>query len=264
MAIQSFLGRSPIINIMTNACFEASRRLKRDFNEVAYLQVALKGSNDFVTAADHEAANTIIKILERSNPGHGIICEETETKPSKNGYAWVIDPLDGTRNFMHNLPYWGISIALIYWINELDYEVHACTFYDPIRDELFWAQKNQGAFLNDRRIQVSRRNSMQSSLFATGFTHMRNCESADRISARVRRLGSNTLHFAYLAAGRFDAVWEHVSDIWDIAVGSLLVREAKGIVTNFQNETYKRDEYVLASNGLVHGMALDYMEKEIR
>lgn len=260
--MQRFTGKSTIINIATKACYEAANGLRRDFREVSFLKVATKGNNDFVTAADKNSANCISRILLQANPGHGIISEELEIKPSETGFSWIVDPLDGTRNFMHSLSLWGISIGLMK--HDPD-KILAAVFYDPLRDELFWAEKDKGAFLNDKRIRVSNKISMNNALFATGFTTMPKFEAAQHTAARVRRFGSNTMHLAYLAAGRFDAVWEHVKDIWDIAVGSLLVSEAGGKVTDFSGtENYLKSEYILATNGFLHDVLLEKMKDEPR
>ena len=262
--MSNFIGKSPIISVMANACYSASKYLRRDFNEISFLKVSYKGANDFVTSADHKAADTIITSLLRTNPSYGIICEEKKVVETNSSYSWVIDPLDGTRNFIHNLPYWGISIALIRHIDKDNYETEAAVFYDPLREEMFWAEKSLGAFMNDRRISVSKRSALSSSIFATGFTTMQDCESAKILSSRVRRLGSNTMHFAYVAAGRFDAAWEHVDSVWDIAVGQFLIEKAKGVLTDFDDTVYKNQEFVLASNGLIHPQIIKHLKVEDR
>lgn len=263
LSMQSFFGKSGVINIMVNACYAASKGLRRDFNEVAFLQVSSKGSNNFVSAADKRSSKIIIESLLKTNPGHGIICEEEQIIKSKTGFSWAIDPLDGTRNFLHNIPFWAISIALIEH-KEDTYDINFAVIYDPLRDEIFWAEKNKGAFLNDRRIRVSKRNSSNTPLFASGFRISPNLDDSDIINSSFRRMGSNAIHFAYIAAGRIDASWEHVEGIWDIAAGALLIDEAGGQISDFDLGCYKNSEYILASNGLLHKNLAKKIKPEFR
>ena len=231
MALQSAL-----INVMTAAARKAARGLLRDFGEVENLQVSLKGPANFVSAADTRAESVLRRELEKARPGYGFVLEEAGTVAGSDGtHRWLVDPLDGTTNFLHGLPHWAISIAL-----ERDGELVAGLVYDPVKDELFWAEKGKGAYVNDRRLRVSARKDMQHALLATGipFTgrpgheqfHAELSAVTDRV-AGIRRYGSAALDLAYVAAGRYEAFWERGLSPWDVAAGIVLVREAGGLVT---------------------------------
>ena len=252
--------KTPIINIMTRAAYKAGNILIKDFREVENLQVSKKGIGDFVTSADLNSENTIIKVLQKAYPKIKIISEETNPDIKFNKYEkkWIIDPLDGTLNFLHGLPHFAISIALM--IKE---EIISGIIYDPIKDELFWAEKGVGAFLNDKRIRVSGRNQLKDALVSTGIpwkgmesshkNYLKILENIMKNSSGIRRYGAAALDLAYVAAGRYDAFWEFNLKTWDIAAGSLLVKEAGGYVGNInKNENYLYTGNIYACNSYLN------------
>ncbi len=223
------------LNIMIKAARKAGRSLVKDFREVENLQVSVKGAGDFVTRADREAERIIKEDLRGARPTYGWVGEETGTDAGQDPTRrWLVDPLDGTTNFLHGLPHWAVSIAL-----EHKGEVVAAVVFDPAKDELFTAERGDGAFLNDKRLRVSGRRQMIESIFATGvpFGGRRDLPATLSDLARlmpqtagVRRWGAAALDMAYVAAGRFDGYWERGINSWDIAAGILLVKEAGGFV----------------------------------
>ncbi len=231
--------RSPTINVMVRAVERAARDLTRDFGEVEQLQTSRKGPGDFVSAADLKSERVLHHELQKARPGYGFLMEESgAVSGSDLEHRWLIDPLDGTTNFLHGIPHFSISVGL-----ERAGELVAGVVYDPIKDELFWAEKGAGAYLNDRRIRVSSRRQLEDSLLATGITARRGAADEDRaafiaqidaalaVTAGVRRFGSAALDLAYVAAGRYDGFWENHLSPWDIAAGIVLVREAGGYVS---------------------------------
>ena len=248
--------KTPIINIMTKAAYKAGNILIKDFREVENLQVLKKGIGDFVTSADLNSEKTIIKILHKAYPKISIVSEETNPaiNLNKNEKKWIIDPLDGTLNFLHGLPHFAISIALM--IKE---EIISGIIYDPIKDELFWAEKGVGAFLNNKRIRVSGRRLLKDALVSTGIpwkgmesshkNYLKILENIMKNSSGIRRYGSASLDLAYVAAGRYDAFWEFNLKTWDIAAGALLVKEAGGHVGNInKNENFLYTGNIYACN----------------
>ncbi len=229
--------RPAIINVMDKAARRAGRDLSRDFGEVEQLQVSRKGAADFVSAADRKAEQTIHYELMKARPDFGFLGEEGGMLEEGDGvHRWIVDPLDGTTNFLHGLPQFAISIAL-----EERGEIVAGIVYEPLNDELFWAERNNGAFLNDRRLRVSARQHLNEALIATGMPflghgdptrYMATLENVIGEVAGIRRLGSAALDLAYVAAGRCDGFWEFGLSIWDIAAGILIVREAGGFVSD--------------------------------
>lgn len=240
-----------IINVMAGTALKAARGLIRDFGEVEQLQVSRKGPADFVSEADRRAERLIKAELQKARPAYGLVMEESGEEAGDDGAPrWIVDPLDGTTNFLHGLPHFAISIAV-----EERGEITAGVIYDPVKDELFWATKGGGAFLNDRRIRVSGREDLRTCLLATGipfhgrggfddFSHI--LSSVMPQVAGIRRFGSAALDLAYVAAGRYDGYWEQDLNIWDIAAGVLLVREAGGIVTDI-----KGGDKMLTSGSLI-------------
>src|SRR5258706_3215915 len=218
--------RSATINVMTAAALKASRGLKRDFGEVEQLQVSMKGPADFVSNADLKAEKLLRAELSKGRPGFGFLMEESgESKGSDPRHRWIVDPLDGTTNFLHGIPHFAISIAL-----ERDGEIVAGVVYEPSREEMFGAEKGIGAYLNDRRLRVSARRSLGEALIGTGLPFRGHGEHAiytatlSRVMAAtsgVRRFGAAALDLAYVAAGRFDGFWEFALSPWDIAAGLL-------------------------------------------
>ena len=248
--------KTPIINIMTKAAYKAGNILIKDFREVENLQVSKKGIGDFVTSADLSSEKTIIKILQKGYPKIEIMSEETnsETNLKKHEKMWIIDPLDGTLNFLHGLPHFAISMAFM--VNE---EIISGIIYDPIKDELFWAEKGIGAFLNGKRIRVSARSQLKDSLVSTGIpwkgmesshkNYLKILENIMKSSSGIRRYGAAALDLAYVAAGRYDAFWEFNLKTWDIAAGALIVKEAGGYVGNInKNENYLYTGNIYACN----------------
>jgi len=236
--------RSAHMTIMVAAAQKAAKRLIRDFNEVEHLQVSVKGPSDFVSQADLRSEQTIIEELERARPGYALLGEEGGARGSDNwAWRWVIDPLDGTTNFLHAIPNWAISIALEKRLPDGGAEVVAGLVFAPALDEMFWAEKGAGAYLNDKRLRVSARRDWSASLFATGIpfakTAPRNRLAFARVlgqlmpeTAGVRRMGSAALDLAWTAAGRYEAYWELGTQAWDVLAGVLLVREAGGYATD--------------------------------
>ena len=232
--------QSALITVMVNAARKASIRLKRDYGEVDQLQVSKKGPADFVTAADIRTEKILREELLRARPNFGFLMEEAgEQLGADTHRRWIIDPIDGTTNFVHGIAQFAISIAA-----EENGEFTAGLIFDPIGEELFWAERGQGAYLNDRRIRVSSRAMMAQSLFATGIPFMGRGKEEDHdkflaemkavmsVSAGIRRFGSAALDLAYVAAGRFDGFWESGLQPWDMAAGILIVREAGGLVSD--------------------------------
>ena len=256
------VSHSGLITVMTRAARKAAPRLRRDFGEVEQLQVSKKGPADFVSMADKRAEQTILDELRNARPDWGIISEETgeiagdPTKP-----RWIVDPLDGTTNFLHGVPHFAISIAVEEPLPGGKRSVSHGLVYQPITDESFWAEKGRGAWLADRRLRVSARRNLNEALIGTGIPHFGRGNIANwsrifgAIGAEVsgiRRFGSAALDFAWVAAGRQDGFWEDDLDIWDSAAGVLLVKEAGGFVTDYRgsDRMFERREYLAASGEL--------------
>lgn len=226
---------SAIINVMVGAARKASRKLIRDFGEVENLQVSKKGPADFVSVADRRAEEVIHAELAKARPDFGFLMEEAgEIKGKDAANRWIVDPLDGTTNFLHSIPHFSISIG-----HQSGSEIVAGVIYDPLRDEMFTAEKGTGAFVNGGRIRVSARRNIAEAVFGTGIPYkgrpghaefLSQLEAVSEHVAGVRRLGSAALDLAYVAAGRFDGYWEIGIRPWDVAAGILMVREAGGFV----------------------------------
>ena len=227
------------LNVMVKAARKAGRSLVKDFQEVENLQVSVKGAGDFVTKADIAAEKIIRDELLQARPTYGWIAEEGgEIEGADPTRRWIVDPLDGTTNFLHGLPHWAVSIAL-----EHKGQIIAGVVHDPIKNEMFFAEKGAGAWMNDTRLRVSGRNRMIESVFATGLPFAGRAElpSALRdlgrllpVCAGVRQWGAAALDLAYVSAGRFDGFWERRLKIWDLAAGLILVREAGGLADSIQ------------------------------
>ncbi len=213
----------------------------RDFGEVEHLQVSQKGPGDFVSAADKRAEEIIFENLKRDKPNYGFLMEESGEHPSDGTDArWIVDPLDGTNNFLHGLPHWCVSIAL-----EESGEITNAVIYDPVKDEVFTAEKGQGAFLRRQRLRVSNRKDMMHTAIATGAPRravkdrdqfIREYSAVLEVSPGLRRFGAAALDIAYVAAGRFDGFWERDLKIWDIAAGYLILKESGGFITNIDDD----------------------------
>ncbi|HFB2048430.1 MAG: inositol monophosphatase [Hyphomicrobiaceae bacterium] len=237
---------SALINVMTSAARKAGRSLARDFGEVERLQVSVKGPANFVSTADHRSEDIIHTELSRARPNYEFLMEERgSVKGTDRTHRWVVDPLDGTTNFLHGIPLFCISIGL-----ERDGHLVAGVIYLPILDELYTAEKGKGAFLNDRRIRVSSRCQLSDSVIATGIPHkgrpghnqfLHELSLLSSEVSGIRRCGAAAVDLAWTAAGRFDAYWEHGISPWDIAAGIVLVREAGGITTDFSGSNKMLD-----------------------
>ncbi|MFN3075657.1 MAG: inositol monophosphatase family protein [Alphaproteobacteria bacterium] len=249
---------SATIYVMTAAAKKAARGLVRDFGEVEQLQVSLKGTNDFVSAADIKTEQTLVRELRKSRPDYGFLREEGGGEVGRDAsHRWVIDPLDGTTNFLHGIPHFSISIGL-----ERDGEIIAGVVYHPIADEMYYAEKGLGAFLNDRRLRVSARRRIDESLIATGIPYLgrpghevflAQVRAVMASTAGVRRMGSAALDLAYVAAGRYDGFWEMNLAAWDVAAGIVIVREAGGYVTEVSGgRDILKSGSVLAANDHLH------------
>ncbi len=245
------------LNLMIKTARKAARSLVKDFREVENLQVSTKGPGDFVSKADREAERIIKTDLMEARPTYGWLGEETGATPGEDPTRrWIVDPLDGTTNFLHGMPHWSISIAL-----EHKGEIVSAVVFDPAKDEMFWAEKGAGCWLNDaKRMRVSGRKVMSEAVFATGVPFgakatlplmVQDLTRLMPICAGVRRWGSAALDLAYVAAGRFDGYWERELNIWDIAGGVLLVREAGGIVRGIGAADPFASGAVIASNDLL-------------
>jgi myo-inositol-1(or 4)-monophosphatase len=233
---------SPAMNVLQQAVQKAGRRLLRDFGEVENLQVSSKGPGDFVSQADLQAERTLKEELGKARPGWAFLGEEGGSADKDDWeWRWVVDPLDGTTNFLHGIPHWAISVGVEKRVGAEKTELVAGCVFNPAGNEMFWAEKGVGAFLNDRRLRVSGRREMVSALFATGIPFAkipRKAEFSKTLAklmpqvAGVRRFGSAALDLAWVAAGRYDGFWELGLNKWDIAAGVVLVREAGGILSD--------------------------------
>jgi myo-inositol-1(or 4)-monophosphatase len=252
------------VSVMQNAAQRAAKRLLRDFNEVEQLQVSVKGPGDFVSQADLRAEATIREELNRARPGYAFLMEESGLSGSDNwAWRWVVDPLDGTSNFLHGIPHWSISIGLEKRLPDGTVELAAGVVYAPAVDEMFWAEKGAGAFVNDHRLRVSARRDMIEAMFGTGIpfaissaaqrrTFVRTLEVVMPQVAGVRRFGTASLDLAWVAAGRFDGFWEFELKPWDIAASLLIVREAGGFVTDAYGGDPRVRGDVVAANAHLH------------
>lgn len=249
---------SPTMAIMIRAAEKAARSLIRDFGEVEQLQVSMKGPGDFVSAADRRAEKLIMEELRKARPDYGFLCEESgKTAGSDAENRWIIDPLDGTANFLHGLPHWAISIAL-----ESKGEIVAGLVHDPVKNEIFQAEKGSGAWIQRRRLRVSGRRTLDHAFIAGGsFSLTRGTtglclaqlESLLSHSASFRHLGCAALDLAYVAAGRLDGFWEEKLKIWDSAAGFLIVREAGGFVCDpHTGADPLKTGRIMASNPFLH------------
>ena len=255
--------QSALLKVMSDAARKAARQLNRDFGELAELQVAKKAPADFVSAADLKAEQTIFEMLTKARPGYGFLGEERGMiEGSDKTHTWIVDPLDGTTNFLHAIPHFAINIAL-----QREGAVVAAVTYNPVTNELFWAEKGKGCFLNDKRLRVAARQKLDESVIATGIpflghgqhaTFLKELHQISQRVAGVRRFGSAALDLAWVAAGRFDGFWERDLNDWDIGAGILLVTEAGGKVTNADgDETVLGVGSVVAGNMDIHALVLE-------
>ena len=251
--------RSALMTVMTSAAIKAGRGLKRDFGEVGQLQVSMKGPGDFVSLADHRAEKVLFDELSKARPGYGFVMEEGgRVEGSDKSNTWHIDPLDGTTNFLHAIPMFAISIGL-----ERDGQIIAGVVYNLANDEMYVAEKGQGAFGDNHRLRVAARTDLSQALIGCGVPHLGKAAQHPRFKAElatvmtrvvnVRRMGCVALDLAYVAAGRFDAFWERGLNSWDIAAGSLLIREAGGYVSGADGEAdFLATGSICAGNETMH------------
>jgi myo-inositol-1(or 4)-monophosphatase len=255
---------SPALNVMMAAARKAGKPLIRDLGELENLQVSMKGPADFVTSADKRTEKILIEELSRARPGYGFLAEEGGAVEGKDKtHRFIIDPIDGTTNFLHGIPHFAISIAL-----EREGQIVSALVYNPATDDMYVAEKGHGTFLNSKRLRVAARKTLNTALLATGLpfhghaeerhTRMRaELDAVMPLTAGVRRFGAASLDLAYVAAGRFDAFWERGLSPWDVAAGILLVREAQGVVTDLDGgNDMLNGGSILAANDPLHPVVL--------
>ena len=264
------MARSALLNVMVQAATKAGRSLARDFGEVQNLQVSMKGPADYVSQADRKAEKIIYDELSKARPGYSFLMEESgAVEGSDDQHRWIIDPLDGTTNFLHGIPVFAISIAL-----ERQGVLVAGLIYNPAMDELYTAERGGGAFLNDRRLRVAARRNLNDAVIGTGVPHLGRGDHGRYLVelrnvmgevAGIRRMGAAALDLAYVAAGRLDGFWEDVLNPWDMAAGMLLIREAGGFVSD---KSGGQDIFgtgaIVAGNEAIHGALIKALQKPIR
>ena len=259
---------SPQINIITKACMKASRSLIRDFGEIENLQVSTKGPGDFVTSSDKRTEKIIIEELQKAHPDYGIITEESGIiNKSNTTNRWIIDPIDGTVNFLNGVPQFAISVGY-----EENGEIKCGVVFDPIKNEFFCAEKGNGAYLNNSRIRVSKKKVIKDALLVTGGPKFSSkikeqifseFEKISKIVPHIRKFGSAALDISYVACGRFDGYWQREINYWDIAAGTIILKEAGGFVDFFDPDDkapLKRN--ILASNSNIHNELRDLIIKK--
>ena len=251
---------------MVKACRKASKTLIRDFGEVENLQVSLKGPGDFVTNCDKKVEKILIDELLKARPSYSILSEEIGEINNDDSFKWIIDPIDGTSNFLHGVPHFAISVGL-----EHNKEIICGIIYDPIKDEMFTAEKGNGSYLNNQRMRVSSRSKLEDCMIFTGGPkrEAKNRELAlkeyykfsIKILTPIRKLGSASLDMAYVAAGRCDGFWQRNLNYWDIAAGIILVKEAGGFVTDFNGENeYIQNKTILATNAKINKEMIEILK----
>ena len=244
------------LNVMEKACKKASKLLIRDFGEIEKLQVSKKGPGDFATNSDKRTEKIIINELSFARPDYSFLAEESGSSGKNTEFRWIIDPIDGTTNFLHGVPYFAISIGL-----EKNKEIICGMIFNPITNEMFYAEKGKGAYLNNSRIRVSSRKNIDECVILTGGPILsyknkeiffKEYETVSKKVAATRKFGSSALDLAYLASGRCDGVWERNLNYWDIAAGVIIVKEAGGTVTDFKGgDKYIEDKNLLATNSKI-------------
>ena len=249
---------SPQINLIIKACMKASRALIRDFGEIEKLQVSTKGPGDFVTSADRRTEKILIEELQKAHPDYGIISEEAGLINKSNiNNRWIVDPIDGTMNFMNGIPQFAISVGY-----EEENEIKCGVIFNPIMNEMFCAEKGNGAFLNNSRIRVSNKKKIKDALIVTGgpksMSKIKEKIFSEYINvsknvSNVRKFGSAALDMAYVACGRFDGYWQRELNYWDIAAGIIILKEAGGFVDFFeQDDSSPLKRNILATNSNIH------------
>ncbi|MDX8460892.1 inositol monophosphatase family protein [Mesorhizobium humile] len=263
------MARSALLNVMVQAAMKAGRSLSRDFGEVQNLQVSMKGPGDYVSQADRKAEEIVFTELSKARPGYAFLMEERGAVEGEDAqHRWIVDPLDGTTNFLHGIPLFSVSIAL-----ERQGQVVAGVVYNPAMDELYTAERGGGAFMNDRRLRVAGRSKLTDAVIGCGVPHLGRGQHGNFLIelrnvmaevSGVRRLGSAALDLAYVAAGRMDGFWETGLSSWDIAAGILLVREAGGFVSDMDGAQDMLDNgEVVAGNELIQRALLKTVKKPL-
>jgi myo-inositol-1(or 4)-monophosphatase len=263
------MARSALLNVMVQAAMKAGRSLSRDFGEVQNLQVSMKGPGDYVSQADRKAEEIVFAELSKARPGYAFLMEERGAVEGEDSqHRWIVDPLDGTTNFLHGIPLFSVSIAL-----ERQGQVVAGVVYNPAMDELYTAERGGGAFMNDRRLRVAGRSKLTDAVIGCGVPHLGRGQHGNFLIelrnvmaevSGVRRLGSAALDLAYVAAGRMDGFWETGLSSWDIAAGILLVREAGGFVSDMDGAQDMLDNgEVVAGNELIQRALLKTVKKPL-
>ena len=251
---------------MVKACRKASKTLIRDFGEIENLQVSIKGPGDFVTNCDKKVEKILIDEFLKARPNYSILSEEIGEINNDDSFKWIIDPIDGTSNFFHGVPHFAISVGL-----EYNKEIVCGIIYDPIKDEMFTAEKGNGSYLNNQRMRVSSRSKLEDCMIFTGGPkrEAKNKELAlkeyykfsTKILTPLRKLGSASLDMAYVAAGRCDGFWQRNLNYWDIAAGIILVKEAGGFVTDFNGENeYIENKTILATNAKINEEMIEVLK----
>ncbi|GLS39674.1 inositol monophosphatase [Mesorhizobium tianshanense] len=263
------MARSAILNVMVQAAMKAGRSLSRDFGEVQNLQVSMKGPGDYVSQADRKAEDILFTELSKARPGYAFLMEERGVIEGDDGqHRWIVDPLDGTTNFLHGIPLFAISIAL-----ERQGQIVAGVIYNPAMDELYTAERGGGAFMNDRRLRVAGRAKLIDAVIGCGVPHLGRGQHGNFLVelrnvmaevSGVRRLGSASLDLAYVAAGRMDGFWETGLSAWDIAAGILVIREAGGFVSDFAGgQNMLEGGSVVAGNEIIQRALLKTVKKPV-
>jgi myo-inositol-1(or 4)-monophosphatase len=260
--------REPIVNIAVSAARAAGNIIVRAQDRLDTIKVSQKHTNDFVTDIDQQVEQEIVKIIRKAHPSHGILGEEGGyVKGSNDEYTWIIDPIDGTRNFIHGFPQFAVSIAV-----QRKGKIEHGVIYDPVRQELYSASKGKGARLNEHRIRVSKCSKMEEALLGTGFTpqhseehveaYTRTLQTLLPLCSDIRRAGAASLDLAYVAAGRLDAFWEAGLQIWDIAAGILMIKEAGGLVCDLDGgDNFLKTGNVVAGNPKILKLLLKYVQQ---
>jgi|TARA_Y100000590_G_scaffold410234_1_gene503099 myo-inositol-1(or 4)-monophosphatase len=256
------------INVMVRACRKAAKNIIRDFGEIEKLQVSLKGPGDFVTASDKKAEKVLIEELQKARPNYSILSEESGKIENDEEFKWIIDPIDGTMNFLHGIPHFAISVGL-----EHKKEIICGIIFDPIKDEIFLAEKGNGSYLNNQRLRVSSRKKLKECLIVTGGPSFRLSDADKKLSlneyykfsskvmAPIRKMGCASLDMAYVAAGRYDGFWQRNLNYWDVAAGIVLVKEAGGFVTDFEgNNGYIENKTILVTNSKIDEEMLEVLK----
>ena len=254
------------INVLVKVCRKAAKTIIRDFGEVENLQVSLKGPGDYVTACDKKVEKIIIDELQKARPSYSILSEEIGEINNDKSFKWIIDPIDGTSNFLHGIPHFAISIGL-----EHNNEIVCGIIYDPIKDEMFTAEKGNGSYINNKRLRVSSREKLKNCIIFTGGPKYGSLDKElsmleyNKISSEVpipiRQLGCASLDMAYVAAGRCDGFWSRNLNYWDIAAGIIIVKEAGGFVTDIKGEDdYRQNKTILATNSKVNSEMIEVLK----